>query len=93
MYLKLPAGEGKFTVIPLTDENVYSICPVCGEEHQVDIDELVTVPGFDFSRRVCCWPCTVAINKEGLAALMERRKESLSYELTIPANDRGEDEK
>lgn len=81
MYLKLPAGEGKFTVIPLTDENVYSICPICGEEHQVDLDELITIPGFEFSRRVCCWPCTATINKEGLDALMERRKESLSYEL------------
>lgn len=89
MYLKLPAGEGKFTVIPLTDENVYSICPVCGEEHQVDIDELITAPGFEFSRRVCCWPCTVAINKEGLDAVMKRRKETLSYELKQP----GEGEK
>lgn len=81
MYLKLPAGEGKFTVIPLTDKNVYSICPICGEEHQVDLDELITIPGFEFSRRVCCWPCTVEINTEGFDALMERRKESLSYEL------------
>ena len=84
MYLKLPAGEGKFTVIPLTDKNVYSICPICGEEHKIDLDdldELITIPGFEFSRRVCCWPCTVAINKEGLDALMERQKESLSYEL------------
>ncbi len=81
MYLKLPAGDGKFTVIPLTDENVFSICPICGEEHQVDLDELVTMPGFEFSRRVCCWPCTVAINREGLDVLMEHRKESLSCEL------------
>lgn len=44
MYLKLPAGEGKFTVIPLTGENVYSICPICGEEYQVDLDELITIP-------------------------------------------------
>lgn len=87
MYVKLPAGEGKFTVIPLTDENVFSICPVCGEEHQVDLDELITIPGFEFSRRVCCWPCTAAINKEGLDALMERQKESLSYELKQQAGE------
>lgn len=86
MYLKLPSGEGKFTVIPLTDENVFSICPICGEEHQVDPGELLTIPDFDFSRRVCCWPCTVAVKKEGLDVVMERRKESLSCELKQQTN-------
>lgn len=90
MYLKLPAGEGKFTVIPLTDENIYSICPICGEEHQVDIDDLITAPGFSFSRRVCCLPCTVEIEKEGLNALMERRKASLSYELNQQTGEQSE---
>ena len=87
MYLKLPAGDGKFTVIPLKDENVFSICPVCGEEHQVDIDEFVTTPGFEFSQRVLCWPCTLTLKKDGLDALMEKRKESLSYELKLQSGE------
>ena len=86
MYLKLSAGEGRSTVIPLTDENVFSICPVCGEEHQIDIEDLaknklLTASWFEDSPRVCCWPCTVQIKKEGLDAVMEQRKESLAYEL------------
>lgn len=86
MYLKIPAGNGKFTVIPLTDENVFSVCPVCGEEHQVDLDDFVgnnlfTVPGLEFSRRVCCWPCTAQIKKMGFDAVMEQQKESLAYAL------------
>ncbi len=65
---------------------LYSICPVCGEEHQIDIEDLaknklLTSPWFEDSPRVCCWPCTVQIKKEGLDAVMERRKESLAYEL------------
>lgn len=81
MYVKLPTGEGKFTVIPLTDENVFSICPICGEEHQVDMGQIVAQPDLDFYQRVCCWPCTAAINEKGLDAVMEQRKESLAYEL------------
>ena len=86
MYVKLPAGEGKFTVIPLTDENVFSICPICGEEWQIDLEDLakgklLTTSWYEDSPRVCCGPCTAEIREKGLDAVMERRKESLAYEL------------
>ena len=82
MYLKLSAGDGKFTVIPLTDENVFSICPVCGEEHQLsDIGDLITLPEFAYSRRVCCPACTGVIHSKGLDALMDERKNDLSNTL------------
>lgn len=82
MYLKLPAGKGQFTVIPLTDENIFDVCPVCGEEHNVDIDELVTVPGSDFSKHAFCPCCAAIFRKGGLDALMQERKKALSIDLT-----------
>ncbi len=79
MYLKESAGNGKFVITPLTNENVFSICPICGEEHQVELTEIVMEPDFNWTVRVCCPYCTGKIGRDGLhAALAERQKELLN---------------
>ncbi len=85
MYLKEPAENGKFIITPLTDENIFSICPICGVEHQVDITgPLGLFKEADtehITLQVCCPYCTRKGRKEGLnTALMERR-ENLSHSL------------
>jgi transcription elongation factor Elf1 len=43
----------------ITDENVYTICPVCGKEHQVDLQELLTTGEADlYSTSVFCKECS-----------------------------------
>ena len=43
----------------ITDENVYTICPDCGAEHQVDIGEILS-DGFSdlYGTSVCCPECS-----------------------------------
>ncbi len=91
MYLKEPAGNGKFTITPLTDENVFSICPVCGVEHQVDITGplgLVMEGDTEYlTLQVCCPYCTGKIKKEGLNAALAEKEERLSYSLKEARKD------
>lgn len=81
MYLKKPAGNGKFIISPLTDENIFSICPVCGEEHQVSIIELMQESDFDLTVEVCCPHCAGKIKEDGLAAVMQKRERVLAAQL------------
>lgn len=81
MYLKEPAGNGKFIITPLTEDNVFSICPVCGEEHQVSIIELTQELDFDLTVDVCCPRCTREIKEEGLSAVMQKRERVLAAQL------------
>ena len=81
LYLKEETKEGKYIVTELTDENVYCMCPICGEEHQIDIYRYLSLPIASFSQNVCCQSCTIALEEDGLDALMEQRKKSLFYEL------------
>jgi len=87
LYLKEPAGNGKFIITPLTDENVFSICPVCGEEHQVDLTELVMEPDFNMTMQVCCPFCTREIRKDGLDATLTERGKRLSNALKWARED------
>lgn len=51
-------GDDKLIVkIPVEHDNVFTICPVCGEEHQIDLAE-VCWDGFDFfGTAVYCDKC------------------------------------
>lgn len=92
MYLKEPAGNGRFTIIPLTIDNVFSICPICGTEHQIDITDLTGLVMMEadaeyISLQVCCPCCTRKVQKEGLsAALMERGKKV--YQIPLDGKER-----
>lgn len=81
MYLKEPAGNGKFIITPLTGENIFSICPVCGEESPVDIVGLALEPDFEWTMQVCCPSCTARAEKIGLAAVLDEQKKSLLHNL------------
>lgn len=79
LYLKERIGEGRYTIVELTSENVFSICPICGDEAPVnDFENIITGKDFYFNKSVCCPVCTAKIRTEGLAALMNEREEKLS---------------
>ena len=51
-------NDGVSVKVPVEHDNVYTICPVCGEEHQIDLAE-VCDNGFDFfGTTVYCDKCT-----------------------------------
>lgn len=82
LYLKERTGEGRYTVIELTADNVFSVCPICGDEAPVnDFENIITGRDFYFNKSVCCPVCTAKIREKGLAALMDERKEELSHSL------------
>lgn len=82
LYLKESAGEGKYKITELTSENVYSVCPVCGEESAViDFENIITQDDFNWGRSVCCSACTRVIHERGLAALMNERSKELAATL------------
>lgn len=77
MYLKEPAGEGKYKITTLTGENVFSVCPICREESTVDIVALALEVDFDWTLDVVCPCCTARVEKIGLDALLEEQKQRL----------------
>ena len=51
-------NDGVSVKVPVEHDNVFTICPVCGEEHQIDLAE-VCDNGFDFfGTTVYCDQCT-----------------------------------
>lgn len=56
------AGKEK---IEITDENVFSDCPVCGKEKQVDIAEIDDLFGIS----IYCFECAEKVKKSRLKAL------------------------
>lgn len=79
LYLKEEIREGKYTITELSSDNVFSICPICGEEAPViDFENIIMRDDFNFSKSVCCPACTRAIHKRGLAALMDERLKDLT---------------
>lgn len=59
-YVKSEIAEGVTVRAEITDENVFTICPDCGIEHQVDLADVVDEDGkLDlFSTAICCTACT-----------------------------------
>ena len=57
--VKEKVSDAMEVTIEITDENVFSRCPVCGEEVQVDIAELLSDGESDlFGTSVLCSDCT-----------------------------------
>ena len=58
-YVKEKVSDAMEVTIEIADENVFSRCPVCGEEVQVDIAELLSDGESDlFGTSVLCSDCT-----------------------------------
>lgn len=59
-YIKTKISEDVTLHVEINGENVFTTCPVCGQEHQVDIVELATTdPKFDlYGSSILCRECT-----------------------------------
>lgn len=59
-YTKVALGENAEIKVELDSENIYNLCPYCGEEVQVDLSELFSDGISDFySTEVCCEKCSI----------------------------------
>jgi len=47
-YVKAEIAEGVTIRADITDESVFTVCPGCGIEHQVDLQSIITNDQFDF---------------------------------------------
>lgn len=58
MYVKAELADGVETKIEITGENVFDICPKCGKEHSIFLDDLrgLEIPIVD--SRYCCEECS-----------------------------------
>ena len=83
-YVKTKLPDGKTVETEITDENVYTHCPECGEKVTVDLAELFSDGEGDlFSTGVICADCTrkrmkqhsrfqdINITADGIALLVE----------------------
>ena len=63
---KYQNDEGVLLKIPITDDNVFCICPGCGKEVGVNIVELAKDKDFDLYATQCyCPECSGRIIKKG----------------------------
>lgn len=64
IYVKAKTDEAEIKVV-ITDENVYTLCPICGKEHMVDIIGLCEDGNFDlYGTSVYCPECSEEHRKE-----------------------------
>ena len=58
-YAKAKIGEDAELKIELHDENIYTACPGCGEEIQVDLNDVITDGQIDFyGTSIYCSECS-----------------------------------
>lgn len=63
-YVKADIAEGVSIKVEL-GENIYNLCPICGKECAVDLEEAVTKDGLDlYHTEVCCDECWANIESE-----------------------------
>ena len=59
-YVKAEIAEGCELRIDITDENVFTTCPECGTEIEVDIAELLETGECDmYSTQIYCSECSI----------------------------------
>ena len=46
-YVKGKDQAGNEVIVGIEDDGVYTICPICGKEHRVDLVELAAQKDFD----------------------------------------------
>lgn len=58
-YVKEKINDELTFTVEIDDENVFTICPECGEEHAVDLSEIFSSGQCDlFSTAVYCRSCS-----------------------------------
>lgn len=58
-YVKSKINDESEIRVEITDENVFTICPKCGQEHAVDLSEIFSDGHSDlFSTSVYCRKCS-----------------------------------
>lgn len=64
-YIKEKVNNNAEIKIEIQEDNVFTICPRCGAEHQVDLREVLSCPQTDlYSTSVYCAKCAAARSKE-----------------------------
>ncbi len=49
--------------LTITEDNIYTICPQCGQEHTVDISDVLSYGGDLYGTNVFCETCTAKRQK------------------------------
>jgi|GEM_PF-716941 len=58
-------NDGVTVKAEITDENVFTICPECGKEHAVNLQEILCAGNADlYSTQVYCHKCSVGRAKK-----------------------------
>lgn len=55
-YIKIMNGDDE-TRVEITDENVFTDCPVCGDAKQIDLAEVFRDDGCLYSVKIYCQEC------------------------------------
>lgn len=55
-YVKEKIGNTTINV-KLTDENIFTVCPKCHREHNLDLEDLYCALGIDCEDGICCDDC------------------------------------
>lgn len=64
-YVKADLAEGATVMTEITAENVFTVCPGCGQAHAVDLCELIASGEVDlYSTKVYCPKCSDRVRKE-----------------------------
>lgn len=61
MYVKANLADGVEIKVEITSENVFDVCPQCGKEHSIFLDEWTNLDNDDFSlveARFFCEECS-----------------------------------
>lgn len=57
-YVKGKGQAGNEVIVSIEDDGAFTICPICGKEHRVDLVELAARKGFDlYGTTVYCESC------------------------------------
>lgn len=64
-YVKGKTATGEEVIIGIEDDNVFTICPLCGKEHRVDLVELAATKDFDlYGTSAYCQSCSRQANAQ-----------------------------
>lgn len=56
-YVKTKLANGVILRSEITNENVYTTCPLCGREHSIDLEDVLTDGGL-YGTQVYCTKCS-----------------------------------
>lgn len=57
-YVKTKINEETTITTELTDENVFTICPECGKEFEIDLHDVFSNDGDLYSTSIYCAECS-----------------------------------